>query len=148
MKPPTVKVLIAVPMKANVKMEIVNKSNIFKIWHQSRHSVHEATDRKGANCGANESKCEDGANVAEKIFFLHGISSVENNRRKKNIEKYFRVKSCFFVNFAFFGIFYFALEIIHPSFVVVLHSYFFLCLFCPQIKLIRRSTLGKLFNHP
>ena len=62
------------------------------------YSIHEASNCEGADNSSNEGEGEDGSNVAEEILLLHCIASVEDDRRKKDVEKDFRVECGFFID--------------------------------------------------
>ena len=54
--------------------------------------IHEASNCEGADNSSNEGEGEDGSNVAKEVLLLHRIASVEDDRRKKDIEEDLRVE--------------------------------------------------------
>ena len=64
-------------------------------WHfyeSPCNPIHEASNCEGADNSSNEGEGEDGSNVAKEVLLLHRIASVEDDRRKKDIEEDLRVE--------------------------------------------------------
>ena len=62
-------------------------------------SIHEAPNSEGANNRSNKGEGEDGADVAEEVLFLHGITSVEDDWREEDVEENLWVECSFLINF-------------------------------------------------
>ena len=73
------------------------------------YSIHDSTHGKRGYCCPDEGKGENRADVTEEVFSSHRITGMENDRGKKDVEKYFRVERSLLINFAFLCIFYFTL---------------------------------------
>ena len=91
------------------KVEIVDEGDVLQvgdntgIWKPGYSStlafskspcnpIHEASYCEGADNSSNEGEGEDGSDVAEEVLLLHRIASVEDDRRKKDIEEDLRVE--------------------------------------------------------
>ena len=60
--------------------------------------IHEASNSEGADNSSNEGEGEDGSNVAEEVLLLHCIASMEDDRRKKDVEEDFWVECGFLID--------------------------------------------------
>ena len=70
-------------------------------WHFYKspcNPIHEASNSEGADDSSDEGEGEDGPNVAEEVLLLHRIASMENDRRKKDVEKDLWVECGFLVD--------------------------------------------------
>ena len=97
------------------EVEIVDEGNVLKMgdntgtWKPDYsgtlafskspcNPIHEASNSEGADNSSNEGEGENGPNVAEEVLLLHRIASVEDDRRKKDVEEDFRVEGGFFID--------------------------------------------------
>ena len=62
-------------------------------------SIHEAPNSEGADNRSNKGEGEDGADVAEEVLFLHGITSVEDDWGEEDVEENLWIECSFLVNF-------------------------------------------------
>ena len=60
--------------------------------------IHEASNSEGADNSSNEGEGENGPNVAEEVLLLHRIASVEDDRRKEDIEEDLWVECGFLID--------------------------------------------------
>ena len=78
--------------------------------YELAHAVHEPADAERGNRRAHEGKREYGADVAEKVAFLHGVAGVEDDGRQEDVKEDFRVENGLFVDFALLCVFDLALK--------------------------------------
>merc|ERR1719461_1952430 len=74
------------------KVEIVDEGDVLQVGDNTCNPIHEASNCEGADNSSNEGEGEDGSDVAEEVLLLHRIASVEDDRRKKDIEEDLRVE--------------------------------------------------------
>merc|ERR1719370_2134973 len=75
---------------------------------------------KGTDDSSDEGEGEDGSNVAEEVLLLHCIASMEDDRRKKDVEEDLWVECGLLIDLIVRSISNFAFEFVQPSFILEL----------------------------
>ena len=92
-------------------MQVVDEGDVDQVGRHLGDAVHDAAHREGADDGAEEGEGEDGADVAEEILLLHGVSRVEDDRRQQDVEEDLWIEGCLLVNLTLIGIPHLAPEV-------------------------------------
>ena len=102
-------------------MQVIDERDILKTGCKLSDPIHHSPDCESTYSCAHERKRENGPDVAEKVFLLHGVPGMKNDRRKKNVEEDLGIKGGFQINFTLIRLPYFSFQVINPSFIFKLH---------------------------
>ena len=95
---------------------------------------------EGADEGSYEGERKYGANVPEKIFLLHGVTSVEYYWWQQNVKENLWVEGSLLVNLALLGVPHLTLEVVDPGLIpVLIHADIHMSSF--EIELVRGTLL-------
>ena len=68
------------------------------MWKDLNESEHDSSNDECRYCRSDKRQRQNRTDVTEEEAFFHAVTRVENYRRQKNVEKNFRIESCFLVN--------------------------------------------------
>ena len=89
------------------EVEVVDEGDVVEVRDELTNPVHEPANAEGGNGGTDESKRENGAKISKKVALFHRVAGMEDYWGKKNVEEYFGIKRCLFVDLRV-DIFYFS----------------------------------------